>query len=364
MKILQIIQRPQLRGAEIFACQLSAELVKAGAEVDVAYLFWGGDELIQQFSQLNFIDLHGDQSRRWWDFSTYARLNKLIKAKNYNVIQANAGDTLKYAVLSKKIHRWKNPLIFRNANKMSAFISNTLHLQLIRWLLKSCAYFISVSENSRRDLIRLYAGAEKISTTIPIGTYLFNSTQPLQQKDSSQPVFISIGSFVPEKNHMFLLDIFHAYYQRYQKGILWLVGDGKLRPMLENRARALKIDSHIKFWGYQKEVIPILKSADVMILPSLIEGMPGVILEAMSCGVPVIASKVGGIPEVVKDGFTGFCIENYDAAEYADRIFKLLAEAGLKENMVKNAHTLVANSFLMDKIAGRFFDVYSVLIGK
>ncbi len=360
MKILQIIQKPQLRGAEIFACQLSIELKMIGDTVDVAYLF--SNESNQLNFDLNFISLHGSAKKRFLDWRAYKKLNEVIILGNYDIVQANAGDTLKYAVFSKKIFGWKQPLVFRNANTLGAFIKNKIHKRFNQALLSSCDYFISVSESCRRDLISIYSPAEQRSETIPIGTYEFEKIVPSEFRHSSEPVLINVASFVPEKNHSFLLDIFHLFFQKNKSGYLWLVGDGKLRPALEAKARALALEERIIFFGFTKNVLQLLKAADVMVMPSKIEGLPAVILEALAMGVPVVASSVGGIPDVITDESTGFCISSEESERYVEKIERILKDEELRKKIIGNGKAIISSNFAMSSIGKKFKSAYTNLL--
>lgn len=359
MKILQIIQKPQLRGAEIFACQLSLELKKIGHSIDVVFLFGNENEKLEY--DLNFQALLADQNKRFWDFNAYKRLSQLIEKENYDIVQANAGDTLKYAAISKRLYKWKSKLVFRNANKMSSFIQSKPHLWLNRFFLRQMDYAISVSENCRQDLIELYPGAKAIAATGTIGTFDFSYLEELD-KSTNKKVWINVGSFVKEKNHTFLLEIFAEYWKEDSRNELWLVGDGPLRIQLERQAKKLGIEQNVKFLGYQKNAVAYIKAADMMVIPSKIEGLPGVILEALSCGKPVIASAVGGIPEVVINEEIGYVIEKFDKAEYIAKIKKVLNDSDLRERMSENAQKMIQEEFLMPKIARRFEEIYKNIL--
>jgi glycosyltransferase involved in cell wall biosynthesis len=359
LKILQIIQRPQLRGAEIFACQLSGELQKLGAVVDVVYLF--NHTSFDLNFDLNFISLNAQASKRFWDVKAYKKLDQIIRDGNYDIVQANAGDTLKYAALSKLLYRWKAKLVFRNANKMSGFIKGSFHLALTRFFLRQCDYIISVSENCRIDICSLLPSLSKISATVSIGTFDFTSLAPIAERSSS-PVWVNIGSFVPEKNHTFLIDIFAAYFAATGKGTLWLIGDGALKNNLRDKIEKLGLSAHVKLWGYQQNPVAILKAADVLVMPSKIEGMPAVILEAFSAGVPVVAAAVGGIPEIVANEVTGFCISGYDIENYNQQITRLINDKNLRERIIEHAHTLVIADYTLNSIASKFMNRYAALV--
>ena len=361
MKILQIIQRSQLRGAEIFSCQLSVELKHLDHSVDVVFLF--GNENEKLAYDLNFKPLLADQSKRFWDFKAYKRLAHLIEKGNYDIVQANAGDTLKYAAISKNLYNWKSKLVFRNANKMSSFIQSKPHLWLNRFFLEQMDYAISVSENCRQDLIQLYSRGKAISATGTIGTFDFSHLEAVE-KSTNNKVWINVGSFVKEKNHEFLLEVFAQYIKDDKAHELWLIGDGPLSSDLEAQCKSLEIARNVKFLGYQNNAVAFIKAADMMVMPSKIEGLPGVILEALSCGKPVIASAVGGIPEVVQNDQNGYVINEFEKDEYIAKIKKVLNDAGLRERMRENAQKLIHEEFLMPKIARRFESIYKEILAK
>jgi glycosyltransferase involved in cell wall biosynthesis len=359
MKILQIIQKPQLRGAEIFACQLSEELKRLGHTVDVLYLFGTKSQKLKY--DLNFQALSATQNKRFWDFKAYKKLADLIEKENYDIVQANAGDTLKYAAISKRLYKWKSKLVFRNANKMSAFITSKPHLWLNQFFLSQMDYAISVSENCRQDLIQLFPKAKNISASGTIGTFDFSHLKSIE-KSSDNKMWINVGSFVKEKNHSFLLEIFAEYLKEVQENELWLIGDGPLRNQLEEQAKNLGIDQNVKFWGYQNNAVAYIKAADIMVMPSKIEGLPGVILEALSCGKPVIASAVGGIPEVVLNDQNGYVIKEYKIEDYISKIKTVLNDDELRKSMSQNAQKLIHEEFLMPKIAKRFESIYKDIL--
>jgi L-malate glycosyltransferase len=360
MKILQVIQKTQLRGAEIFACQLSAELINNGFAVDVVYLFDDRNELKKAFPNLNFINLNGVKKNRFWDFSAYKKLADLIKSARYDLVQANAGDTLKYCGISKLIFHWKAPLVFRNANKISDFMQTFLQKMFNNVLIREVDYVISVSENCKDDINRLFPETTKKSVAISIGSYLFDHLIPAKEK-SETPVWINIGSFVKEKNHNFLIDLFHEFIKRNKRGTLWLVGDGPLVKVIKQKVDGLSLTDRVIFWGARIDAVSILKSADLLVMPSKIEGLPGVILEAFSCEIPVVVSHVGGIPEIVRHGETGMCIEGYSTDDFCEAVELLTNDLALRERICRDAKKLFIEKYHMTKIALRFQEKYSEL---
>lgn len=348
-----------MRGAEIFACQLSVELVKKGITADVLYLF-DGDTQMEPYD-LKFIPLHGKISSRFWDIKGFKRLADIVIEGGYDIVQANAGDTVKYAVFSRMLFCWKAKVIFRNASFLSSVYHGKLHSVFNRWLLSHCDFIISVSENCRQDLITHYRGAQNRSVTIPTGSYNFNHV-PVFARDTLEPVLLSIGSMVRDKNHTFLLEIFDEFFRTTKSGFLWLVGDGKLRQSLEETVNHAEWHNRVRFFGYRSDVISILKAADVLVMPSVVEGIPGTILEAFSCGIPVIASCVGGVPEIVDNEVNGFCISEWSPAVYVDRIQKILTDSQLRNRFINNSRSKFEDHYTMNRIATRFQQAYADIL--
>ncbi|MEM7550847.1 MAG: glycosyltransferase family 4 protein [Bacteroidota bacterium] len=358
MRILQIIQKPQLRGAEIFAAQLSDHFEQKGYEVVMICLFEGNEEIPFKGK---IIHLNRPTGRRFTDWVGYKRISDLVNQERPDIVQANAGDTLKYAAISKMLFGWKSKLVFRNANKMSGFLKNPLHKLLNRTFLSQCDYFISVSENCRQDLIEIFPSAFKSSATGTIGTLNFDHIKAAD-KDTDEEVFINIGSFVPEKNHIFLIEIFEAYRKKYGSGKLWLVGDGKLRDQIEKKIKQNGLTHDVLLFGYRKDALSLLKAADIMIMPSLIEGLPGVILEAQSCQIPVVASAVGGIPEVIFNNVNGFTVEEYNVDWYIDKVRCIITNPVLREQMKLAGSKLINDKYTMDAVSAHFEEIYSSIL--
>lgn len=361
MKVLQLIQRPQLRGAEMFACQLSRELVTRGLVVDVCHLFDQPASLFSLFPDLNFLSLGGKEQRRLLDLNAYRTVDRMVSAGQYDLVQANAGDTLKYAALSKALYKWRTPLIFRNANMMSRFLRGRLHRKLNTWLLSKCDYIISVSETCRRDVVAVYPPAAQRSATIPIGTREFDDVEPAE-RGRDEPVFISVAGFVPEKNHHFLIDVFREFVAVHGKGQLWLVGEGPLRRDISQKVSEVGLQDRVTFYGAVTKPIALLKAADALLLPSLTEGLPGVILEAMACGVPVVASSAGGIAEVIREGETGFCVHRFSVKEYVACMEHVL-NAGIRSKLSENGKEAIRRQFLLPVVAERFHKAYIEIVG-
>ena len=358
MKILQVIQKPQYIGAEIFACQLSVELIKLGHEVDVLFLFGANDQQLPY--PLHFIHLNATIKKRFWDFKAYAKLNDIILKGNYDIVQANAADTLKYTVISKYIYNWKSKLIYRNANKISDFLTTKSRIWFNKLLIRKVDAVASVSMECMIDFTTCYPTFQKAIECLPIGVSI-QRIVPYESLKSlgilgKGPFLLHVASFVPEKNHAGLVRIFSKIVSDFPSAQLLLIGEGKLKKATENIAKEMKLDSQIHFLGKRNDVSQIMSCCDMFLLPSLIEGLPGVILEAFATRLPVVAYNVGGIKEVVLDKETGFLTDKNNEIDFFEAINKCLSS---DNDIIKNnAYELVSKNYSNDAIAYKFSEFY------
>lgn len=353
MKIIQLIHKPQNRGAEIFACQMTNHLLQLGHEVKVVSVFSGTAALPYKgpIKSLNAIP-----SRKLMNISAYKNLSKIIKDYRPDIIQANSGDTLKYAVISKFLFKWDCPIISRNASEVGKYFKTFLQKKWNHLLYKKVRNVISVSKASEKDLLNHFPFLKGRTTVIPVGIEYGNSIRFYKIAPSNKKHIIHVGGFSFEKNHIGLFRIFSNVLKVNSRVHLHLVGDGPLRKDMEKMVHSMNLNENVTFYGYIPDPLPIVKTADVLVLPSIIEGLPGVILEAMYCKTPVIAYNVGGISEVLNDQ-TGNIVAKGNETEFTKNVLEIIDN--LDHKKIECAFNQVNNSFMNDKLVLKFVNNYT-----
>lgn len=342
----------------MFACQLTNHLKEAGHEVRVLALE-SGDDVMPYNTDVDVLSVQ--LKNKWFDYKGWKNLAGIVDAYRPDVIQANAADTLKYAVFSRLFHRWKQPVVYRNASVMSRYATNFISKSFVRFLLSRVDHIASVSAASRQDIINSFGISSNKITQIPVGIEIAQ-TKPVPDMGKGLHL-VHVGGFTFEKNHMGLLSIFGKVLDQLPGVHLWLVGDGPLRSKVEEEVHKRGLDQNIHFTGSVKNPLDYIASAHVLVLPSIIEGLPAVILEAQACSTPVVAYAVGGIPEVLTED-TGWLVEKGNEASFANHILELLKnEKSDKDKRVEQGKELVHTIFDNKIIARKFLQLYGNLTG-
>lgn len=356
MRILQLIHKSQNRGAETFACQLSNHLEFMGHEVKIVSLYEGNGKLPYKGE---IVSLGGSLNSSFLDRSAWKKLSRIINSYEPDVVQANSGDTLKYAVLSKITFGWKTPLISRNASEVGRYLNSTVQRSINTFFYKHVDYVISVSKASEIDFLNHFPLLKGKTEVIGVGLEEEILDSPIVLRPENKKHIVHVGGFSFEKNHFGLLNIFKKVLTKHPTAHLHLVGDGDLRANVQQKVKEMELKNNVTFYGFVKEPLPLIQSADVLVLPSIIEGLPGVLLEAMYCETQVIAYDVGGISEIINDD-TGILVPKNDETAFSEKILKVLHCPN--ERQVSNARKLVLDSFMNKKLALKFLGSYNKVL--
>ena len=176
------------------------------------------------------------------------------------------------------------------------------------------------------------------------------------------PLLGSLGRLHPQKGFSDLLAALAQVRQRIPSVQLFLAGDGESRESLEAQARSLGLCEAVTFAGTRANVPEILAALDVLVLPSLWEGMPNAVLEAMAAGLPVVATAVGGTPEAVVDGVTGLLVPPQDPGALACAIERLLRDPDLRRTMGQAGRRRVEQHFDVWETVRQVEDLYETLL--
>jgi N-acetyl-alpha-D-glucosaminyl L-malate synthase BshA len=180
----------------------------------------------------------------------------------------------------------------------------------------------------------------------------------------NEPLLVHVSNFRPVKRPVDCVEIFARVLKKNVKTRLVMVGDGSERQNAEHRARCLGIYEQCSFVGKQPRIVDYLSASDVLLLPSEQESFGLAALEAMACEVPVIASRVGGLPEVVTDGETGYLSPVGDVDKMAADAARLLSDDKLRKEMGRRARESAITRYRTDVVIPQYIEFYEQVIAK
>lgn len=375
MKILQLVQRPQRRGAEVFAHQLNQTLHNFGHTVRTIYLYpYVGESKLP--IQSGDAVLNGDETHFFERVpGVHPRLLRYVLSEinrfGPDIVQVNGARTVKYGAFAKRVSpqaHWR--IVYRNIGNPSDWLNDPWR----RWfysqlVMPSIHGIIGISQATLQGLQSVY-NLNIPFVTIPNGIDpLPLSKAPTQQAARQQlgmpdeaTILLFIGSLSVEKRPDRFLRIVHRLREHSLNMHGWLLGDGELRTALEEQVQTLSLKEQIRFFGYQSEIAQYLSASDLLLLTSDTEGIPAVVLEAGFMGKPVIASRVGGLPECVQDAKTGFLVEPSDDQAFVNAVLQLHRNPQQHVKMAQCAQEWVRSKFTIESVAHRYIDFFSQVL--
>lgn len=315
--------------------------------------------------RLNFLHKHNP--------SQYFELKKLIKKRKIDLLHVNVWNPAsgRYALaLSKKI-----PTI---TTEHDPFALGWPKSAIKKSQLKNVRKIVTVSENNKKLLREIHPEEKKKVAIIHNGIDItWWQSQNLrftdddktdlrreifQTKGADETCILSIAELHERKGLRFLIEAFANLHAKNPKIKLGIVGEGPERSNLEAQIKELKMEDHIKLNGRKKEIPQILKAADIFVLPSRREAFGLVILEAMISKLPVIASRTGGIPEIIESGKNGFLTEPEDSASLEKFMKNLITSLEKRATIGAAGFKTVTEKFSATKMAQEYAKIYATIL--
>ncbi len=167
----------------------------------------------------------------------------------------------------------------------------------------------------------------------------------------------------PVKGVSYFIDAVPLILQAVPHSRFLILGRGKEEEALRARAKALGVDKCVVFAGFREDVDRYYEAMDISALTSLSEGLSLTLLESMNHGLPVVVTRVGGNPEVVSPGETGFLVAPRDVPDFAAKVVQLLLDPGLRERLGRAARTHIEANFQLSDVATRYLAIYETALG-
>jgi glycosyltransferase involved in cell wall biosynthesis len=300
-----------------------------------------------------------------YDLSIIQKLKRLVREVKPNLIQTHAVKShflTRLSGLPRSI-----PWIAFHHGYTSTTWRTKLYNELDRWSLKAASQVVTVSRVSVEQLTLKGIKSEKIriihnavSATYGIDTGNASQVDALRESlgiPVGQKVILSVGRLSKEKDQVGLVEAMREL-QGPSPPYLLIVGGGPEHKAILERAKELGLTNRVILTGQQDQVGPFYALADMVVISSRSEGSPNVLLEALAAGVPLVATAVGGIPEMVTDGEHALLVQHGNARQMAEAIDKLLRTKGLAQRLMEHGKMLVRTRFSPAERARTLSEMY------
>jgi glycosyltransferase involved in cell wall biosynthesis len=230
-------------------------------------------------------------------------------------------------------------------------------------LSRSFRRVIAVSQSTRNVLLSNYGLDQRRVEVIYNGIDSPKVTQDQSRQNNLSMQIGTVGRMVPVKDFDLFLEVAAELSKHVHNVGFSILGDGPLKFSLVNKAKHLRIDNLVRFENPQPDPTHYYQTLDIYLNTSLYEGHPLSVLEAMFCGKPVVAARVGGICEIISHGEQGFLVEYRKPKDFAKYCLLLLQDAELRIKMGESARKKVAESFNLERMIASYYQLYKSLNG-
>jgi glycosyltransferase involved in cell wall biosynthesis len=383
--VLRVIARLNVGGPALHVAYLTEGLADRGYDTTlVAGSLARGEESMAHVAEgrgariVTLPDLHREISPLN-DVRAILRLAQLIRTERPQILHthtAKAGAVGRIAALLAGdarppiiVHTFHGHVLRGYFNPLITLGFKTLE----RWLARITTRLIAVSPEVRDDLVRLGVAPQEKFEVIRLGIELGERVgggadvrrETRRQLGVAPDAFVVgwVGRMTAVKRTDDVLLAFKKLADRSTDAWLCLVGDGPDRDHLEQRANELGIVRRCLFLGYQDDVAPYYEAIDALLLPSVNEGTPVSVIEALAAERPAVATRVGGVPDVVRDGVDGFLVDVGDAAMLADRLAELANDPERRAQMGRDGRERVLERYAVARLVDDVDALYRRLLG-
>ena len=383
-KILRVIARLNMGGPALHVAYLTAGLRDRGYDTTlVAGSLARGEDSMAFVADARGVDVVridelGREISPLRDLVATVRLALLIRRERPDILHthtAKAGTVGRAAAVLAGRHA--PPIVVHtfHGHVLRGYFGplRTRFFRLLeRWLARRTTALIAVSPQVRDDLVALGVAPADRFVVIRLGIELDERVAGEQNGRAESRRYLGIeperfavgwiGRMTAVKRTDDILVAFKRLRDEGVDAVLCLVGDGPDRPHLERRAHELGVIRDTLFLGYQEDVAPFYAAFDALVLPSSNEGTPVSAIEALAAGRPVVATRVGGVPDVVQEGEDGFLVEPGATDELADRLAELAGDSELRERMGRAGRERVLPRYAVERLVDDVDRLYRSLL--
>ncbi len=384
VKIVRVIARLNMGGPALHVAYLTEGLRKRGYDTTLVAgsLARGEDSMAfvadARGVEIVRIDELGREISPLRDLMATIRLAKLIRKERPQILHTHTAKAGTVGRVAARLAGSRRPPIVVHTfhgHVLRGYFGpvRTLFFRLLeRWLAAGTTALIAVSPQVRDDLVALGVARRERFVVIRLGIELDERVAPEQNGRAESRRYLGIpgdrfavgwiGRMTAVKRTDDVLIAFKILRDSGVDAVLCMVGDGPDRRQLEQRAHELGVARDTVFLGYQEDVAPFYAAFDTLVLPSGNEGTPVTVIEALAAERPVVATRVGGVPDVVRDGEDGFLVEAGATDDLAERLGRLARDPVLRTRMGRKGRERVLPRYAVNRLVDEVDQLYRSLL--
>ena len=363
LRILHLISSAGFYGAESMLLNLATASNAEGSRniIGVFNNFKSKNIEIAERSQKNGLVSELIACRGRMDTAAVREIREVIFKHGIDIVHTHGCKANMYGLLAASPLRVPLAATCHMAWPDRSLALRTYH-SLDRIVLRRFKKVITVSDPIQASLRKSGIRRQKL-TTIPNGIDVtpfssYSRSRPLNAAGEDRFVIGVVGRLIPCKGHRYLLQAAKQLINNFPNILCLFVGDGSELEPLRHIVTELQLENNVSFAGKQDNMPAVYSSIDILVLPSLSEGMPMTVIEGMAAGCPVIASQVGDIPKLIKHGETGLLVKPGSSEDLSQAISQLLSEPAQRREIASRGQHWVSEKFSARTMAQRYRDVY------
>ena len=384
VKVLRVIARLNMGGPALHVAYLTAGLRDRGYDTTLVAgtLARGEDSMGFVAEELGIDVVHIEELGReispFRDLLATFRLARVIRRERPQIVHthtAKAGAVGRLAALLAGSARPPVLVHTFHGHVLRGYFGSLrtrVFLLLERWLAAHTTALIAVGPQVRDDLVALGVAPPERFVVVRLGIELEERVRPQDDGRAETRRYLGVptdrfvvgwvGRMTAVKRTDDVLEAFRLLRADGVDACLCLVGDGPDRDRLERRAAELGVIRDTLFLGYQEDVAPYYAAFDALVLPSANEGTPVSVIEALAAETPVVATRVGGVPDVVREGEEGFLVDAGDTQELAERLLRLASDPALRRRLGESGRERVLTRYAVGRLLDDVDRLYRELL--
>lgn len=367
-RVIQIVPNLESGGAQHMAALLAAGLQETDWPCTVVSLWRAGETQARRIMESAGVPVMSCGKQKGLDARAVKRLYSLLGEIKPEVVHTHL-DGLWYGMLPTAAHHVPVRLhtVHNLAHREGSRATRLIHIGAFRMGFRP----VAIAERVRESIVEEYGiePAGMIPNGIDVERFISDkqcgSRWRRKEKLAEERFIIcTAGRILPQKDHETLMRAFSHAFSEIDEAMLLIAGrKTPLADSLASLAVALGVDEKVRFLGDRSDIPDMFAACDAFVLSSVYEGHPLALMEAMSAGLPCIATRVGGVPEVIDDGNDGMIVPPSDVAALAERLSTLYADVELQKKLGRMAAKRAQVDFSAGKMADRYAALYQQLSG-